>query len=174
MAMTMSGFSDRLQVRTLRVAGVLAIALGVMVGAAGSAAAATGITTEALNLRETPSTKSAILATMPPGTTVKVSSCNAGWCGVTYRGYSGYASQQGLQTGSASLRRAPTVVYVPIDPNYPYHAGYYPTADSYYKYPPYAEETSWFYPKRYLLSPRERQRYRYRPHIFSAAEAAAQ
>jgi hypothetical protein len=55
---------------------------------------------------------------------------------------------------------------VPVYPPYPYKAGHYPTADSYYDLPPYAAINPGFYRWRYFLMAQERNRYRYVPHIF--------
>lgn len=59
----------------------------------------------------------------------------------------------------------------PVFPPYPYRAGHYPNADSYYDVPPYVALPPSYYRGRYFLSFRERDRYRYVPHIFSRAEA---
>ena len=55
---------------------------------------------------------------------------------------------------------------VPVYPPYPYKAGHYPTADSYYDLPPYAAIKPGFYHWRYFMMAQERNRYRYTPHIF--------
>jgi hypothetical protein len=55
---------------------------------------------------------------------------------------------------------------VPVYPPYPYKAGHYPTADSYYTLPPYAAINPGFYRWRHLMLAQERNRYRYMPHIF--------
>lgn len=74
--------------------------------------------------------------------------------------------------GAAGAAKAdPKVKYVQVDPAYPYRQGHYKSADAYFRYPPYTAERPGFYPRRFLLSPREHNRYRYRPHIFTAAEA---
>jgi hypothetical protein len=54
---------------------------------------------------------------------------------------------------------------IPVYPPYPYKAGHYPTADSYYDLPPSAINPG-FYRWRYFLMAQERNRYRYVPHIF--------
>ena len=54
----------------------------------------------------------------------------------------------------------------PVYPPYPYKAGHYPTADSYYDLPPYAAIKPGFYRWRYFMIGQERNRYRYMPHIF--------
>lgn len=55
---------------------------------------------------------------------------------------------------------------VPVYPPYPYRAGHYPTADSYYDLPPYAAIRPGFYRWRHFILAQERNRYRYTPHIF--------
>jgi hypothetical protein len=59
----------------------------------------------------------------------------------------------------------------PIYPPYPYRAGHYPKADWYYDMPPYVALKPSFYRKRYFMMARERNRYRYMPHIFSGSNA---
>jgi hypothetical protein len=55
---------------------------------------------------------------------------------------------------------------IPVYPPYPYKAGHYPTADSYYDMPPYAAIDPSIYCRRHFLMAQERSRYRYIPHIF--------
>jgi hypothetical protein len=55
---------------------------------------------------------------------------------------------------------------IPVYPRYPYYAGHYPTADSYFELPPYAAVPPSFYQRRFFLMAQERNRYRYVPHIF--------
>lgn len=71
-----------------------------------------------------------------------------------------------LGTGAALAGQIGPEPRIPVYPPYPYHAGHYPTADSYYDLPPYAAISPRWYRKRYLLTARERDRYRYVPHIF--------
>jgi uncharacterized protein YraI len=151
----------------LAAAGMVAVTL---VMAPGLACAWTAETTEPLNLRQGPALRYPVLLTMPAGASVAVGNCSDGWCSLTFRGNAGYASEAGLSGQAAG---APQAVYVPILPDYPYRGGYYPTADSYFEYPPYAEEKPNFYRWRFFLSPREHDRYRYMPHIFTAGDAAA-
>jgi hypothetical protein len=61
--------------------------------------------------------------------------------------------------------------YWPIYPPYPYRAGHYPKADWYHDMPPYVALKPSFYRKRYFMMARERNRYRYMPHIFSGPSA---
>ena len=75
-----------------------------------------------------------------------------------------------LASGTAASAQEP-YRSIPVYPPYPYRAGHYPTADSYYDLPPYAALPPSYYRGRYFLTIRERARYRYMPHIFSRAEA---
>jgi hypothetical protein len=71
----------------------------------------------------------------------------------------------GASTASATgyYDRAPVMVY----PNQPYHSGHYPTADSYFKYPPYVALRPGYYRWRnFMYMDREWNRYRYVPHVF--------
>ena len=68
--------------------------------------------------------------------------------------------------GAAMAGQAAPEPRIPVYPDYPYRAGYYPTADSYYDLPPYAAISPRWYGKRYFLTVREHNRYRYMPHIF--------
>ncbi len=54
----------------------------------------------------------------------------------------------------------------PIFPAYPYRAGHYPHADSYFDMPPYTAILPSFYRKRFFMMAQERDRYRYMPHVF--------
>jgi len=56
---------------------------------------------------------------------------------------------------------------IPVYPNQPYHSGHYPTADSYFKYPPYvALRPSYYRWRNFMYMDREWNRYRYVPHVF--------
>ena len=68
--------------------------------------------------------------------------------------------------GAAMAGQAAPESRIPVYPDYPYRSGYYPTADSYFDLPPYAAISPSWYRKRYFLTLRERNRYRYVPHIF--------
>jgi hypothetical protein len=63
--------------------------------------------------------------------------------------------------------------YWPIYPPYPYRAGHYPKADWYHDMPPYVALSPSFYRKRYFMMARERNRYRYMPHVFRGYSADA-
>ena len=138
---------------------------GLLVGA-GTAEASQATTATALNLRDGPGTSYAKIATMPAGASVKVKGCRQGWCGVIWRGRTGYASQRGLALGYADYAELVEPEVWPIFPPYPYRAGHYPKADWYFDMPPYAAVSPKFYRKRFLMMAQERNRYRYVPHIF--------
>ena len=69
------------------------------------------VTASLLNLRQQPSTSSAILAQMPNGTTVNVSSLQNGWAKVTYQGREGFVSLDYLKImqGEAPVSRGTEV-----------------------------------------------------------------
>ena len=71
-----------------------------------------------------------------------------------------------MSTGIALAQYAGGPPTNPVYPPYPYKAGHYPTADSYYDLPPYAAINPSFYRWRFFLMAQERNRYRYMPHIF--------
>ena len=143
------------------------IAFGILAFGATSAAARNAVTDTDLTLRAGPGTRYEVLLTMPAGAGVRVKGCSRGWCGVTWNSYSGYASQSGLRLGQAGYRKAPAVI--PVFPNYPYRAGYYPKADWYFDLPPYAATLPNFHRRRYFMMAQERNRYRYMPHVFRNA-----
>ncbi|WP_169822908.1 SH3 domain-containing protein [Methyloligella halotolerans] len=147
-----------------RLAAVLAVA-SVSGLFAAAAEARQAQTTADLNLRTGPGTQYAIIATMPAGSRIDIGDCADGWCAVDWRGQDGYASMVGLTGGPVGP--APEVIV--IDPPYPYRAGHYRSTNVYRELPPYAAVPPRFYPRRFILSPRERNRYRYRPHIFGPA-----
>lgn len=139
------------------------LAVAAMAGlAASSAEARQAHTTADLNLRTGPGTQYQIIATMPAGSRIEIGECADGWCAVEWRGKDGFASMVGLADG----RAAPAPEVIVIDPPYPYRAGHYRSTNVYDDLPPYAAVPPRFYPRRFILSPRERNRYRYRPHIF--------
>jgi Bacterial SH3 domain len=142
---------------------VVLVALGL---SAGAAFASAGETKTDLALRAKPAPKAELLLDVPAGTAVTVGHCARGWCAVSWKGYAGYARQSGLllrRTAVAVVAAAPPAVFPP----YPYHAGHYPDANAYYDLPPYANISPSFYRWRYFLTFRERNRYRYVPHIFT-------
>jgi uncharacterized protein YraI len=74
-----------------------------------------------VNLRSGPGTDSNIIATIPGGSTVHITSCSGEWCAVTWNGQSGYAIARNLGSGRrvAQYRQqpyyegGPPVVYGP-------------------------------------------------------------
>jgi len=63
-----------------------------------------------VNLRSGPGTDSAIIVTIPAGSTVRIAGCSGEWCAVTWNGRSGYAIARNLSTGGprqAGRYRAP-------------------------------------------------------------------
>ena len=72
---------------------------------------------------------------------------------------------------SGGVAYAQQATRIPVFPPHPYRAGHYPTADAYWDLPPYAALPPSYYRGRYFLTLRERDRYRYVPHIFSKAQA---
>jgi hypothetical protein len=85
---------------------------------------------------------------------VNVGRCSRGWCGVTWR----------APSNSRALRQV--VRLQSLYPPYPYKVGHYPTADAYYHLPPYTAIDPSFYRWRFFMMAQERNRYRYKPHIF--------
>ncbi len=73
----------------------------------------------------------------------------------------------GLLLLAGSLVPAFAGEVIPVYPRYPYYAGHYPTADSYFDLPPYAAIPPSYYQRRNFLLAQERNRYRYIPHVFS-------
>jgi hypothetical protein len=93
------------------------------------------------------------------------------WCKVTWNSYSGDASERRLKLVKVAAAASPVaeegLPFQPVFPHYPYHAGHYPTADSYYDLPPYADISPSWYRWRYFLTLREGGRYRYVPYVFT-------
>jgi hypothetical protein len=145
----------------------LCIAFAALLLSVSAAAAAAAETRTDLALRADPAPRAELLLTMPSGAAVDVGACSRGWCAVAWRGYRGYARQSGLAVLRAAAPAVPEEEVIPVFPRYPYHAGHYPTVDAYYDLPPYAAISPSYYRSRYFLTPRERNRYRYVPHIFS-------
>ena len=76
-----------------------------------------------------------------------------------------------LIAGVGAAAAQPPEPFDPVFPHYPYRAGHYPTADSYYVLPPYADINPAFYSRRNFMLAQERNRYRYVPYIFHRSEA---
>lgn len=85
---------------------VIVLSLAVSVASAEEPSRYGIVTASLLNLRQAPSTNSAILAQIPNGTSVNVSSLSSGWAKVTYCGKTGYVSLDYLKvmTGTAPSR----------------------------------------------------------------------
>jgi hypothetical protein len=77
-------------------------------------AGGTAVVSAKVNLRSGPGTDSEILASIPPGSTIRVGECEGEWCEVTWNGQSGYAIARNLNLGGS--RQAG--VY-PQQPGYP-------------------------------------------------------
>jgi hypothetical protein len=150
----------------MRISQTMLMATLTLVLGMGAASAREGKTAGDLALRAGPGAKYELLLTMPAGASVTVGTCMRGWCKVNWNSYSGYANQGGLEVQSAAAS-AEAVPITPVYPPYPYHAGHYPTADSYYDLPPYADIPPSWYRGRYFLTLRERGRYRYVPYVFT-------
>jgi hypothetical protein len=147
------------------------IAALVLVAGTGIADARVGFTTTDLTLRTAPSPRAAVLLTVPAGAKVRIGGCTQGWCRVSWQSETGYGRASGLavqERRSVSTRPVydPQPEVWPIYPPYPYRAGHYPKADWYHAMPPYVAISPSFYRKRTFLTPQERNRYRYMPHIF--------
>lgn len=139
--------------------------------AASAASAREATTVSELAMGVAPSPSSELLLTMPAGAGVSISTCAHGWCKVTWNSYSGDASERGLKLVKVAAAAPPVaeegLPFQPVFPHYPYHAGHYPTADSYYDLPPYADISPSWWRWRYFLTLREGGRYRYVPYVFT-------
>lgn len=140
----------------------------VLVISSGAAFALITQTTTAIALKSAPAAQADVLLNIPSGGSVSVGTCARGWCGVTFRKYGGYVRESALLLpGTPPPAPSPQI---PTYPSYPYKSGHYPTTESYYDLPPYADINPRFYSRRYFLSARERNRYRYVPHVFHRYE----
>ena len=144
------------------------VAAVALVSSACAAFAGMGETKTEVALRAKPAAQAELLLNIPVGAVVSVGHCSRGWCGVTWNSYGGYVRASGLSFREASAPAGPPAI--PVYPPYPYKAGHYPTADAYYDLPPYADINPSFYRWRYFLTLRERNRYRYTPHVFHRYE----
>jgi uncharacterized protein YraI len=90
----------------------LALAAGALLVSAGVAGAA--VVTNDLNLRNAPTTRSAVIGTMPAGVHVDVLGCRGSWCRVEWRGRVGYASASYLARGGGAYAYAPRVYGPPV------------------------------------------------------------
>jgi uncharacterized protein YraI len=99
----------------------LAIAFAALLLAGGAASARPGVAATTVNLRAEPNTASAVLAKIPTGGRIEVGDCKDDWCGVIYKGQSGYAIATALDTTNRPRRatapvRRPVPGVVPYDP----------------------------------------------------------
>jgi uncharacterized protein YraI len=67
------------------------------------------VVTGDVNLRSGPSTRYAVIDTMPAGATVNVYDCGGGWCQVSWAGVRGFASSRYLDGGVPVYAAAPPV-----------------------------------------------------------------
>jgi uncharacterized protein YraI len=110
------------------------------------------LATTNVNMRSGPGTDTAIVTTIPGGSTVRVSGCNGEWCAVTWNGRSGFAIARSLDTGARQARmRPPPGAYVAeAEPPVVYAApGYYPPppvvyGPGYYRYGPGYYRRGWW------------------------------
>jgi len=131
----------------------------------GTASALVTKTTTDVALQSAPAAQADVLLNIPAGGAVSVGPCARGWCGVTFGKYGGYVRESALAL-AGPLPQAPRPE-IPVYPPYPYKVGHYPNADAYFDLPPYADINPRYYRWRYFLSARERDRYRYVPHVFN-------
>jgi Bacterial SH3 domain len=91
-----------------------------------------------VNLRSGPGTDSEIIATIPPGSTVRVAGCSGEWCEVTWGDRSGYAIARNLSMGAPRQAGAygPRPGY-PGGPGPGYAEGYGPEPGAVYEAPGY-------------------------------------
>ncbi len=97
--------------------GVAALVIG-----AGSAAAATVVASNDLNVRSGPGVQYPVVAVIPQGDSATASNCNGAWCRVDFRGREGWASRSYL--GGAGASMAVTTTYGAPDYSPGYGAGY--------------------------------------------------
>ncbi len=65
-------------------------------GGGGGGRGGTAVTTTNLNVRNGPGTRYAVIDVLQRGETVRVNSCDGGWCRINHRGSSGWVSQNHL------------------------------------------------------------------------------
>jgi len=94
----------------------------------------TALVTADVNLRSGPGTNAPIIATIPGGSTVRITSCNGEWCAVNWNGRSGFAIARNLDTGGTRQVR-----------RYPGQPGYAEGPDDGYE-PPVVYEGPGYYP----------------------------
>lgn len=109
----------------MKLASYLLAGTAALLLSAGSAAAATAVASNDLNVRGGPGTGYPVLGVIPQGESVTASECRDGWCHIDYRGQSGWASEAYL--GGAAVSATPSV------PSYAYENPDY-SADYAYDY----------------------------------------
>jgi hypothetical protein len=121
-------------------AGLFAIAF--LLAAVGCANAKPTSVTAEVNLRDTPTTAGKVLALIPKGTSVEVTTCTNGWCQVSFNGQQGYAISRNLAVPQPApprrvVRHGVPQVYAggppPYDPG-PVYVGPGPYPYPYYGY----------------------------------------
>jgi hypothetical protein len=111
---------------------VAAFAAALAVLSAACATAAPGLVQTTVNLREGPGTSAVILAKIPGGSSVDVTTCTGEWCRVSFQGKSGYVIATSLSNGvggnspAGSPQGAPPPGYAGPPPAYPYPYPAYP------------------------------------------------
>lgn len=109
----------------LRPLALVSIVLGAV---ALPAVAEAAYTTGNVNLRAGPDTGYQVLTTLPPGTHVRVLTCQPGWCQVRLQGTFGWISSSYIAGGPGSYRGPPPppmMMYPPGPPRRLYRPGPY-------------------------------------------------
>ena len=88
---------------TLARAGAFAV-VSLVLSVANAQAKPTVVASE-VNLRDTPTTSGKILALIPKGTSVEVTTCTGGWCQVSFNGQQGYVISRNLGMPQQAPRR---------------------------------------------------------------------
>jgi uncharacterized protein YraI len=118
---------------------LLALAAGAAL-IAGTGAASAAMVTGDLHLRAGPGTNYPVIDTMPAGSHVNVRNCTGGWCRLSYRGESGWASDNFLsgRSRTTTVYRSRRIYREPYAETYV--APGYAYGPDYYDYGPYAYE----------------------------------
>jgi hypothetical protein len=77
-------------------------AAALLVLCASVASAAPALATRDVNMRQGPGTSYPVVTTIPGGSTVDISGCQAGWCTVAWQGHSGYSIARSFDQGNGS------------------------------------------------------------------------